>query len=466
MVKDGGGSLQRWRPRLSWGTRLPGLLPAPGGRGPAQQPFTLVAPVLRFALVISLIGGLGLGGALAVLQSTGADEDRRWLALVDVHAMVQLTGFLLLFILGVGVHFLPRVRGAGLEHVGLVRWGLSLAPVGVLIGAVAGVGTAFWPKCWEIAGAVACGRWLLFLGTVAVLVALLINVRRGPPLAWRGGLMAMLPLLTLGLLVLVGMLLLAAVVAALAVAGQVEPAWVLPLIEDGLLWGFALPVALAFSTRLLPIYFGVEIMRLEALLGVAFCVAVGVVMRLSGLVGSSSSMDGIGSLGLAAGVLVFCGLVGAPVGVRRAIRRRDPPHLVHAFRWSNLLIRSAYLWLVLVGLALLVNGVAELTTGAVIVAPDAVQHLAALGYLTLLIFGVGARLLPGFAHLRPRADRRFLVALVAGNLAVLCRVVPVMMLFVGVTNGGLNVAYALSGPCILVAGGAFTLGVWPALSVQ
>lgn len=466
MVKGGGGSLQQWRPRLWWGTRLPGLLPAQGVRGPAQQPFMLVTPVLRFALMISLVGGLGLGGLLAVLQSVGADENRRWLALVDVHAMVQLTGFLLLFILGVGVHFLPRLRGAGLGYVGLARWGLLLAQVGVLVGAIAGVGVAFWPGRWMIGSAVACGRWLLFLGTVAVFVALLRTMRRGPPLTWRGGLMAMLPLLAFGLLALVVMLLLAAMIATLTVTSQVEPAWALPLVEDGLLWGFALPIAMAFSTRLLPIYLGVEVMRLEALLGVTFCVAIGVIVRLSAFVAFSPLMDGVGSLVLAAGVLLFCGFVGAPVGVRRAIRRSDPPQLVRAFRWSNLLIRSAYLWLVLVGVVLLVNGMAELAVRVAVIAPDAVQHLVALGYLTLLIFGVGARLLPGFAHLRPQADRRFLIALVAGNLAVVCRVVPVAFLFAGVTNGGLNAAYALSGPCILVAGGAFTLGVWPALSVQ
>ena len=101
-----------WQPRLRWGTPLPGLLPPGSVAGGEQRPFLLVAPFLRLALIISLTAGFGLGAVLAIALARGVALGAWWTTLVQVHGRAHLVGFAGLFILAIGLHVLPRLRGA------------------------------------------------------------------------------------------------------------------------------------------------------------------------------------------------------------------------------------------------------------------------------------------------------------------------------------------------------------------
>lgn len=98
-------------------------------------------PVALFtatALALALTAGFGLGLWLLLARTfqlplAGAS----WLALVQVHGVIQLFGFVGLFMMGVGLHLLPRLRGASVPRR---RWQLliyALALSGLLIRAVA-----------------------------------------------------------------------------------------------------------------------------------------------------------------------------------------------------------------------------------------------------------------------------------------------------------------------------------------
>ena len=456
-----------WRPRLRWGTPLPGLLPAGAPAPGDQQPFRLVAPFLRLALVISLSAGFGLGAVLALALAGGVPLGPWWPALVQAHGRAQLIGFVGLFILAIGLHFLPRLRGAPLAAPTSARLGLLALGVGAVLQAVSQplLATGL-PFAAVDRGGLALGGLLEWLGASLIVATLGLTLRRGPPLSWRGGLTAILPFLLFGFAML-WLALLAGAVLSIQVAlthSQAYPTMADSALVDGLLFGFALPITAAVSARLLPIYFGVEVIAPLPLLLTFVTLACGTLLRVGADLTGQAGALGLSNVLLGLCCLAFPLLSGVPLGRRRAIRRADPPAMVRAFRYPNLLIRSAFAWLLLAGALFLAAGLASFWGQASDIPSDVLRHAVTAGYLTLLIMGVGARLIPGFARARLRPAPRLLVVCLAGNLAALLRVLPPLATALGATSPAWNIAFGLSGICALLAVGLFASHLWPMLA--
>ena len=457
----------KWRPRLRWGTPLPGLLPAEATPAGGQQPFRLVAPFLRLALAISLTAGFGLGAVLALALAGGVPFGPWWPALVQAHGRAQLIGFVGLFILAIGLHFLPRLRGAPLAAPTSARLGLLAFGVGAVLQAVSQplLATGL-PFAAVDRGGLALGGLLEFVGATLIVATLARTLRRGPPLSWRGGLTAILPFLIFGLGVL-WLTLLAGAALGIRVAlthAQAFPASVDSAMVDGLLFGFALPITVAVAARLLPIYFGVEVVAPLPLLLTFVTLVGGALSRIGADITGQDVALGLSNVLLGLCCLAFPLLSGVPLGRRRAIRRADPTAMVRAFRYPNLLIRSAFAWLLLAGALFLAAGLASFQVLPLNIPGDVLRHAVMAGYLTLLILGVGARLIPGFARARLRPSPRLLVVCIAGNLAALLRVMPPLAMAAGATSPALNIAFGLSGICALLAVGLFAGYVWPMLA--
>jgi uncharacterized protein involved in response to NO len=457
-----------WKPRLRWGTRLPGLLPpgtAPRGE---QRPFRLVAPFLRLALIISVTAGFGLGAVLAIALARGAALGPWWATLVQVHGRAQLVGFVGLFILAIGLHFLPRLRGSPLASPGVARSGLLALGAGIVLEVVTqSLLVVPWPPGnGPLRVALALGGLLAFGGCTLVVLTLGRTLRQGPPLAWRGGLTSILPLLGFGFAALWLALLAGAALGVQAARAGVAafPPAADSALTDALLFGFAMPIAGAVSARLLPIYFGVELVAPAPLLALSGLLGTGAALRVAAGLGGQGPAFAAGNVLIGIYCCAFPLLAGVPVGVRRSIRRADPPAMVRAFRFPNLLVRSAYAWLLIAGVLLLSDGLARLAGSPWRWSGDALRHTVTAGYLTLLILGMGARLLPGFARQRPRSLKRLLVVAIAGNLAVLFRVLPPLAASVGLVGPPSAIAFGLSGPCALLAVGLFAQTMWPLLS--
>ncbi len=92
----------------------------------------------------------------------------------------------------------------------------------------------------------------------------------------------------------------------------------------------------------------------------------------------------------------------------------------------ELLVYSAFAWLV-VSIALELVRVVPGLNERVPVTQDAARHALTVGYLTLLIFGMVVRMLPGFSGKRSVASPELVMwTFVLGNLAALARVVPAL----------------------------------------
>jgi hypothetical protein len=92
------------------------------------------------------------------------------------------------------------------------------------------------------------------------------------------------------------------------------------------------------------------------------------------------------------------------------------------------LVYSAYLWLVLGAVLEILSGGAGLAGYGLPFGTDAVRHIYLLGFVTLLIFGVSVRMLPGFMRKKAVAHPVLVeTTFWLGNVAAVCRILPLVL---------------------------------------
>jgi uncharacterized protein involved in response to NO len=429
---------------------------ADDGAGAVARP-AVWPPFVRAALRIALIGGFGLGGALAVAVLTGLPFGPWWRAAAQAHGHAQLFGWLGLTVLGVGLHFLPRLRGAAPPRPRLAKAALALvaggiaarlvcaplvalAPPGVLaVGARAGLVAAAAAELVGFAGATALLTWTL---------------RRGPPLAERAGLRPVLPFFVVGFAALVA-------ASAVAAAGTLEtalgggswlPAWSTGLSYDLALELFIVPLCVGMSARTFPLFFRTPLPRTGVLRSGLFLLVAGAALRAVGDLGLPLAVAAGAAAGGAALLLFVAGL--GILGPVRPLPRDPIPYPPDPARLHG---QTAYAWLLLAGLLRLAAAADRLGLVDAGLAVDAERHVLGAGFATLLVLGVGAHLLPAFAR-RGVPDRRLTWAtLVLGNGAALARAGP--SLWPGALSAaGVYGLFALAGLLGLAALLAFRAG--------
>ena len=89
------------------------------------------------ALPIALTTGFGYGAVMVALLAFGVIPGAWYPPLLQAHGHAQLFGWLGCFILGMGLFFLPRLRGAKLEHQERLRYVLLLFVTGIALRTVA-----------------------------------------------------------------------------------------------------------------------------------------------------------------------------------------------------------------------------------------------------------------------------------------------------------------------------------------
>ena len=136
-----------------------------------------------------------------------------------------------------------------------------------------------------------------------------------------------------------------------------------------------------------------------------------------------------------------------------------------AWSTSGCHLAGAYLWAVVSGLLLLINGLFELFGKAAPLADDAIRHGLTIGFLSLLICGLAPRMLPGFSGGTIRSARLVSATLWLGNLAALFRVGSLVFapwLVIGPLNPG-QITFGCSGVLGLALAICLACNLWPAL---
>jgi uncharacterized protein involved in response to NO len=453
--------------------------------------------MLAAGLALGVAGGFALASVLTLTRAFGAPLGPWWTALAQAHGHVQIYGWAGLFVLGVALHFLPRLRGAPLARPEIIPILVAAQVTALVLRMVGqpllGAGGAWvWRLALVGSGALECCA----LG--GILWVALLTARRGPALRSRAALWGVLPLLAVALGSL-GVAALVNLANSLQAALLARPAGVIPLGGDGLdvtlgLFGFLVPVALAMSARSLPMYAGLAPFPQRILwpacaaygLGLlAVCVATAADARPGTWPGA---LLGLGTTVLGVVVLLFvvvfirmmrqrgklparvAQLAPTPETAARTYRTKVAGER-SAFGPFVALVASAYMWALVGALLLVVDGLTLLVGAQPPIAPDATRHAFAVGFIALLICGIAPRMVPGFSGGRITSANLVTATLWLGNTAAILRVGSLILapLLLAAGRAGQEislVAFGLSGPVGLALAICLAWNLWPALRLR
>ncbi len=455
-----------------------------------QEPFSRVAPVLRAALLLGASAGFVLAALLSLTSAFAIPPGAWWAAAAQAHGHLQLYGWAGLFVLGVCLHFLPRLRGTPLAAPWLVPWILSLQVSSLLLRGLsqpllAITGSGMWSLLLIASGLLEC------LALLAVVILLALTAIQGPRLSSRPALGRILPMLAMAFcaLTFASMVNLFNVVQAAFSSGLIMSK------GDDLnvllgLFGFLVPIALAMSARSLPMYAGLDAFPAPVLRPSALIYLLGLMLAAIGTWAGtqtgawSARIFGAGLLLVGAAILVFIGvflrmmrrrgrlpervsrLAPQPEEAARTYKRQVA-HERHFYGPFVGLVASAYLWAMLGSLLLVSDGIALALGGTAPFALDAIRHSFAIGFIALLICGISARMISGFSGQQIASPALVHVMLWLGNATALLRVgslllAPLLEALSGTTLIA-TIAFGLSGPLGLALAICLLLNLWPAL---
>lgn len=353
-------------------------------RGPAER--NAYRPFVAAALICTLSLGVGWGGWL--LWQIGSEA--RFAAVPDrfvvAHGEAQLWGFIVPFVMGIALRYLPTTAGRRPVSPFVVRTLLAVLFTGV----AAGFGGALAPAAFPWLSLASGG--LLWIAAAGFLAIVIVQVAGKLRFAWARLVLAS------------GLWLLGWATLMLALRARLDDPD-MPLYSDRArllllqfaVFGFAMNAIYGFGLRLLPGFLGAGSPR-PAPIELTFW------LHNAGAVALNASPESWAWPRAAGALLIFSGGACYAVGMKGFRRRGRPapddswsasrPEIgVHFLRYY---VQCAFGWL-LIGMAIL--AVASLRTALIGAPPShsiagAARHALAVGFLTTLILGVAQRLLP------------------------------------------------------------------------
>lgn len=459
-----------------------------------QEPFSRVAPILKTALLMGAGGGFLLASVLTVSLVLSVPLGAWWEAIAQAHGHLQLFGWAGLFVLGVAMHFLPRLRGAPLAGARLVPWLLGMLIASLVLRATSQPLLSIYPGIvWRV-GLVGSG--ILEMGACVTALSLLVaTALQGPRSTTRPAYWSVFPFIVgaFSSFAIASIINLVNMAQAASGSGLVLYAGDTLNVTLGL-FGFLMPMALAMSARSLPMYAGLDGFPRRVLWPLAGAYFAGVCLLCVGVDGGplpsswAAIASGLGMLLLGAVVLLFVGIFLSLMRRRGRVPERvaklAPSPETLALNYQKQvkkeqehygpfvgLVASAYLWAMFGALLLLIDGGSVLATGSDLVAFDAVRHSFAIGFIALLICGIAPRMLPSFSGGKIVSPKLVSATLWLGNAAAVLRVGSILFapLFTSAQASSLDTwLFSLSGPFGLALAICLAINLWSALrpSVQ
>lgn len=458
---------------------------------PQQVPFSSVVPILASALLMGVGVGFALATVLTLALAFHIPLGTWWIATAQAHGHIQLYGWAGLFIIGVALHFLPRLRGTPLVMPGLIPWILAALLAGLLLRALSQPlilvsGSRVWAISLIVSGALECGA----LVTLVFLLGM--TTSRGPALKTRPAFIGVFPFV-------VGAFCALGIASCVNLANVVQAAlWggLVPATTDNLnvtlgLFGFLVPMALAMSAQSLPMYAGLEAFPRRILWPLAGVYYSGFILLSVGIMAGSQQaawsgvISGFGMLLLGIVLLIFISVFMRMMRSRgrlpeKVVRLAPSPEAAIQNYQKHMrverstygpfvaLVASAYMWALIASILLIVDGLAMSFGQNPLFAIDAIRHSVAVGFITLLICGISPRMIPGFSGGKIASPALVAATLWLGNTAALLRVGSLLLATalatISFAGGSLySILFGLSGPFGLALAICLALNLWPAL---
>ena len=405
------------------------------------------------ALATAIVAGFAIGAHLTFVIGFDLPLGRGFSSFVQTHGHVQLVGWVGLFIIGISLHVIPRLASVPIANPRWIPRILWLMAAGLLLRTAGQTVLPYLEGSYLFApwSGLAAGSGLLEFIGIVLYVSLLIRTFRGiGNIRLQPALLSVRPyfgMMATGWLLyaLLNLVLLADMAVRQDVV--VNQGWNEVAIQVFLDLAL-LPVAFAFSVRMLPLYLTLRAadwpVRGTAYVYLVF-VGLQVIPASPLVVGLAPGVAGLlSNLGmlLKGGVILWfvwqfdiLTRRHAPWTVKREIqplpdKRPTRPGLPDYGEFGRFerLVYAAYVWLVMAAIFEMLVGGAGLVRHTLPIPADAVRHLYLLGFITLLIFGLSVRLIPGLLKKKCVASPALVDATFwLGMAAVACRVLPLLL---------------------------------------
>ncbi|HLG69762.1 MAG TPA: NnrS family protein [Chloroflexota bacterium] len=363
----------------------------------------------QYFLKASLLAAITIGwllGALELLAITSHGGFARELispALLQVHGQSQIVGWVGLFIMGISYQVIPRQRRVAI-HIPAMAWlVLSLMLAGIVLRAISqplASGAALF-------GALAVFSAALELASLGLFMFGLIQGRimadsiHGPERFSRAALQWFLVALIVNL---------AACVVLVLRGSSIVPDWLDRTVIVIELFGFILAMIFGVNARNLPLFMRVRAAPAEALKPVLRLLPAAVVLCAAGQAAAGfwprpgEALAAAGWLGLVVCAVLYVRATGLLGPRNRQILTAGES------KWYEAYVLSAYFWLAVGLLFELATAVASLT-GHVVAGDDlflAGLHAVTVGFISTMIMGMAARIVPAFAATRLHSRSLFI----------------------------------------------------------
>jgi uncharacterized protein involved in response to NO len=442
------------------------------------------------SLALALVVGFSIAAHLGFVIAFGFPVSVGFTSFVQAHGHVQLMGWVGLFVMGISLHFLPRLAGSPIQNKRCLKYIAWLVGCGLVLRSVGSSALPYVvqtqvvvPLAWSL---VVSGLlvWAGIFGYIFIVMRLLWQMSQ----ATRRAFAAVRPFLAL---TVAGWLLYGSLNFALLIhmaIGKfvvVDPAWNQFAIQCFVNL-VLLPVAFVFSIRTFPLY-----LRLPVPGGwvkpIAYIYLTAVLMQLlptlpPAMSGAAPVVGDVAPLGMMLKGAVIIGFVwkldvltrlrqpwtvnraGQPGPHRRPTRPGLPDY--GEFGRFERLVYAAYTWLLLAAGADMTAGAGEYFQLSFTIPSNVRLHIYLMGFASLLIFGMAVRMVPGFIQKRQVAMPALVSATFwLGNAATMGRLF-LYMLPVGLLKwlpGLLPVArtlFALSGLLGMAAVACLAVNLW------
>ncbi len=337
----------------------------------------LLMAYISSGLVFMLLPGTFLG-VWNLFQISGRESaasiSPAWL---QAHGHAQVFGWIGSFILGIGFYSIPKLRGATKPAFSAAWACWAMWTIGVAVRWAANVYGGEW-------------RWLLPLSGVLELAAFLIFFRavsqHRPEDSGRGRLEPWIWVVISGSTgFLISLITNLAACFYLALRGT-TPALSHRLDQRYLVliaWGFLVPFVWGFSTKWMTVFLGLKPVRPRLLLSALALNSAGVVLTLMGWASKATPF-----------FVVSTALAIAAIRMFEPSRQEPKTRGVH--RSFPFFVRMAYGWLLVAALLGLGAALRDSSGGIW----GASRHALTVGFIAVMVFCVGQRVLPAFAGMR------------------------------------------------------------------
>ena len=347
----------------------------------------LLMAYISSGLVFMLLPGTFLG-VWNLLQISGRESagsiSPAWL---QAHGHAQVFGWIGSFILGIGFYSIPKLRGATKPAFGAAWACWAMWTIGVAVRWAANVYAWQWRLLLPLSGVLELAAFLIFFRAVSQHRPEDSGKSRLEPWIW-----VVISASTGLMLTLIANL---AACFYLALRGA-SPALSHILDQRYLVlvaWGFLVPFVWGFSTKWMTVFLGLKPVRPRLLLGALVVNFAGVVLTLVGWGAEATAF-----------FVVSTALAIAALRMFEPARQEPKTRGVHPS--FPFFVRMAYGWLMVA--ALLGVGAALWDSSGGIW--GASRHALTVGFIAVMVFCVGQRILPAFAGMRLLWSTRLMFA--------------------------------------------------------